>query len=102
MTGPDLREPIVQAPLYPPYSDISHAIRLLNGEPVQRVRDMISAIAAQMGTPQNPADWSDPDTWIGERLSGDLQLLARKIWEGSDKHLNPRYLNGCYLFINRL
>jgi restriction system protein len=102
MNGPDLREPIVQAPLYPPYSDISHAIRLLNGEPVQRVRDMISAIAAQMGTPQNPADWSDPDTWIGERLSGDLQLLARKIWEGSDKHLNPRYLNGCYLFINRL
>jgi restriction system protein len=93
---------VVQAPLYPLYSDVAHAIRLLDGEPVQRVRDMISAITAQMGTPQNPVDWSDPDTWIGERLSGEAQALARKIWDGSNKALNPRYLNGCYLFINRL
>lgn len=93
---------IVQAPLYPLYSDVAHAIRLLDGEPVQRVRDMLNAIAAQMGTPQNPVDWSDPDTWIGERLSGDLHALARKVWEGSGRTLNPRYLNGCYLFINRL
>lgn len=95
-------EPVVQAPLYAPYSEVAYAIRLLNGEPVQRVRDMISAIADQTGTPQNPVDWSDPDTWIGARLSGDLQNLARKIWEGSGKELNPRYLRGCYLFINRM
>lgn len=93
---------VVQAPLYPPYSDVGHAIRLLDGEPVQRVRDMLSAIAAQTGTPQNPADWSDPDTWIGERLSAELERLARKVWVGSGKALNPRYLYGCYLFINRL
>ncbi|WP_288191706.1 restriction endonuclease [uncultured Phyllobacterium sp.] len=93
---------IVQAPLYPLYSDVAHAIRLLNGEPVQRVRDMISAIASQMGTPQNPADWSDPNTWIAQRLSGELQTLAKKIWEDSGEALNPRYLTGCYLFINRL
>lgn len=95
-------EPVVQAPLYAPYSEVAHAIQLLDGEPVQRVRDMISAMAAQMGTPQNPVDWSNPDDWIGERLSGDLQTLAKKIWKGSGKELNPRYLNGCYLFINRL
>lgn len=94
--------PIVQAPLYPLYSDVTHAIRILNGEPVQRVRDLLNAIAAQMGTPQNPVDWSRPDTWIDERLSGDLRLLAEKIWRASGKTLNPRYLNGCYLFINRL
>lgn len=93
---------VVQAPLYPLYSDVAHSIRLLDGEPVQRVRDMLSAIAAQMGTPQNPVDWSDPDTWIGDRLSGELQVLARKIWADSGKALNPRYLNGCYLLINRL
>ncbi|MBX3597755.1 MAG: restriction endonuclease [Rhizobiaceae bacterium] len=93
---------IVQAPLYPLYSDVAHAIRLMDGEPVQRVRDLISNIANQMGTPQNPVDWSDPDTWIGERLSGESETLARKIWDGSGKTLNPRYLNGCYLFINPL
>jgi restriction system protein len=93
---------IVQAPLYPLYSDVAHAIRLMDGEPAQRVRDMLNAIFEQTGTPQNPVDWSDPDTWIGERLSGELQALARKIWEGSGKSLIPRYLNGCYLFINRL
>ncbi|MGJ5050207.1 restriction endonuclease [Bradyrhizobium oligotrophicum] len=102
MTEPSLPEPIVQAPLYPPFSEIAHAIRLLEGEPVQRVRDMLSAIAAQMGSPQNPVDWSTPDSWIAERLTGDLEILARKIWEGSNKELNPRYLNGCYLFINRM
>jgi restriction system protein len=93
---------IVQAPLYPLFSDVAHAIRLLDGEPVQRVRDLINAMTAQMGTPQNPVDWSDPDIWINERLSGELRALAIKIWIGSHKALNPRYLYGCYLFINRL
>lgn len=92
---------IVQAPLYPLNSELEHAVRLLDGEPVKRVREMINALMDQTGTPQNTVDWSDPDTWIGERLSGDLCALARKIWDGSGKTLNPRYLYGCYLFINR-
>ncbi len=94
--------PIVQAPLMPTYADLGHAIRALDGEPVRRVRDMINAIFEQTGTPQNPVDWSDPDTWINERLTGDLQVLAHKVWEGSEKTLNPRYLYDSYLFINRL
>ncbi len=94
--------PIVQAPLFPTYADLGQAIRALDGEPVRRVRDMIKAVWDQTGTPQAPVDWSDPDTWINERLTGDLQALARKIWEGSKKTLNPRYLYDSYLFINRL
>jgi restriction system protein len=93
---------IVQAPLYPLLSDVAHAIRLLDGEPVKRVREMINALWEQTGTPQSPVDWSDPDTWIEERLSGELRGLAQKIWIGSGKKLNPRYLYDCYLFINRL
>jgi restriction system protein len=54
-----------------------------------------------MGTPQNPVDWSDPDKWINERLKGDLQAFANKIWQGSSKTLNPRYLYDSYLFINK-
>jgi restriction system protein len=95
------RESIVQAPLFPTYTDLGNAIRALNGEPVQRVRDLTNAIWEQTGTPQSPVDWSDPDKWIGERLTGDLQVLAHKIWKGSGRSLNPRYLYDSYLFINK-
>ena len=64
-------------------------------------RDLISAVWEQTGTPQSPVDWSDPDKWISERLTGDLQALAHKIWKGSSKTLNPRYLYDSYLFINK-
>jgi restriction system protein len=102
MNDPDKSANIVQAPLFPPYADLGHAIRSLHGEPLRRVRDTMTAIYDQAGTPQSPVDWSDPDKWITDRLTGDLQGLARKVWEDSKKTLNPRYLYGCYLFINRM
>ncbi len=92
----------VQAPLFPTYAELGRAIKALDGEPVQRVRDMIGAVWEQTGTPQTRVDWSDPDKWIGERLTGEQQALARKVWESSKGVLNPRYLYGSYLFINRL
>jgi len=94
--------PIVCAPLFPTYSELRSAMRAFDDEPVKQIRDTITAIFEQTGTPQNPVDWSEPDTWIEERLSGEPRAIARKVWEGSGKTLNPRYLNGCYLFINRL
>ena len=93
---------IVQAPPSPTYADIGNAIRVLDGEPVKRARDLMNAIFEQAGSPQTPVDWSDPHTWIDERLAGELRTLARKVWEGSGKTLNPRYLYGHYTFINRL
>ncbi len=41
-----------------------------------------------------------PDTWIKERLSGENEALAEKIWQNSDKQVNPRHVYGSYLFIN--
>ena len=35
-------------------------------------------------------------------MTGELRALALKVWDVSDKTLNPRYLRGSYLFINRL
>lgn len=93
---------VVQAPYFPTYRAIGHAIHALDGEPVRRVRDMMNTTYEQRGTPQTPVDWSDPDIWINARLSGELRTLAHKVWEGSGKTLNPRYLRGPYLFINRL
>jgi restriction system protein len=97
----EVHSKIVQAPLYPLHSELEHAVRLLDGEPVQRVRGMMTAVIDLTGTPQDPVDWSNPDVWIDDRLSGEFRDLAHKIWTGSNKGLNPRYLYGCYLVINR-
>ena len=94
--------PIVRAPLFPTNTELASAMKAFNGEPVKQVRDTFTAIWEQAGTPQNPVNWSDPDTWIDERLSGALRSTARKIWKESGKTLNPRHAYGCYLFINRM
>jgi restriction system protein len=90
---------IVRAPLFPTNAELASAIKCFAGEPVKLVRDTFTAIWEQTGTPQNPVDWSDPDTWIKDRLSGNLQATAKKIWNQSGKTLNPRHAYGCYLFI---
>ena len=46
------------------------------------------------GTPQEPVSWESPETWIEERLQGDEQALARRIWVRSGHKTNPRYLRG--------
>jgi restriction system protein len=74
----------------------------LQDEPTRRVRELLNVLFEQAGAARDPIDWSDPDRWIDERLSGELRALARKIWEGSGKTLNPRYFYGCHAFINRL
>ncbi|CAN1493775.1 Restriction endonuclease type IV, Mrr [Caulobacteraceae bacterium] len=102
MTEAKKRDYIVRAPLYPTYVELGSAIATLNGKNVRVVRDLINAIFEQTGTPQNPVNWLEPDVWINERLTGDLQVLAHEIWRGSNKMLNPRHLYGSYLFINRL
>src|SRR6266849_8975249 len=93
----------VQAPPSPTYAEIGSTVRVLDGEPVKRVRDLMNTIFDQAGSAAPPSlDWSDPERWIDERLTGDLQTLARKVWEGSGKALNPRHLYAQVVFINRL
>jgi restriction system protein len=94
--------PIVRAPFFPTYRELQDAMRAFEGEPVKLVHETIKAIFEQTGTPQNPVDWSEPDKWIDQRLSGDSRRIAHKIWEGSSKRLNPRHSYGCYLFINKM
>jgi restriction system protein len=97
-----LGPPITPAPRAPTYTEIAHAVRLLDGERAKRVRDMMNAIFELANSPGDPIDWADPDRWISERLEADAGRLARKVWEGSGKTLNPRYLYGHYKIINRL
>jgi restriction system protein len=90
----------VRTPDFPLYSEVRQLLTILQGVPRATVTKMNAALWEQMGTPQNPVDWSEPATWIDERLKGDQAKLAWRIWEESQHTVNPRYIYGSYFFIN--
>lgn len=94
------RKFIVRTPLFPLYSEVAQLLRICNGVRKDAVWAMIKAVFDQAGTPQSNVDWSQPDQWIGERLQGDNQRLASRIWKESKGQVNPRHIYGAYLFIN--
>lgn len=85
-------------PHYPTYQNACQFIRLMDGASYPLYRSLNDSILEQRGNPQQQVDWSQPDEWILNRLSGEEQKLAMKIWEGSKKTLNPRHLRGCWYF----
>ncbi|MBQ0345741.1 restriction endonuclease [Citrobacter freundii] len=90
----------VITPLFPTYAQVKAMMKAVSGYSLKAVRDMITAIHEQTGTPQQPVDWSEPDLWISERLSGEDAEIARRIWDTDNHILNPRHSYGCYLFLN--
>ncbi|EAB7636030.1 restriction endonuclease [Salmonella enterica] len=90
----------VITPLFPTYAQVKAMMKAVSGYSLKSVRSMITAILEQTGTPQNPVDWSEPDLWINERLSGVDAEIALRIWQTDDHILNPRHSYGCYLFLN--
>ncbi|EJX4508960.1 restriction endonuclease [Salmonella enterica] len=90
----------VITPLFPTYEQTRAMMKAVAGYSVKAVRNMISAIQEQTGTPQNPVDWSEPDNWIKERLCGEDANIAWQIWNRGNHILNPRHSYGCYMFIN--
>jgi len=89
----------VRTPLFPLYSEVRALLPIWDGVSKGAVRELIKEIWEHTGTPQDPVDWSDPDKWIGERLSREHQELARRIWHETKKAVNPRHVYGSYLFI---
>lgn len=87
-------------PLFPTYAQAAALINAVSGYTIRAVRNMITAIQQQTGTPQNPVDWSAPDVWIPARLKGEEAALAMRIWQQSGHILNPRHSYGAYMFIN--
>ena len=62
-------------PNLPTYTQARAFIRVMNGVSYQIYRQMYNKIKDQTGTPQDVMDWSDPDTWIPERLGGKSRPL---------------------------
>ena len=91
---------IVPSP--PTYAEIGTAVRILDGEQVQHLRELMNTLFDHAGTADPSHDWSDPDRWIEERLTGELRALACKVWTASGKTINPRFLYDHSTFISRL
>lgn len=90
----------VRTPLFPLYSEVRLLMGIWEGVGRQAINAMTRAIWEKTGTPQKPVDWSDPDTWIKKRFSGEVAELAGRIWLESGRRVNPRHAYGSYLFIN--
>jgi restriction system protein len=91
---------MVKTPLYPKYSAVTSLIKILQGVPVDQFKSMSNAVYNLRGTPQNTADWTSPDIWIAERLSGSDKKMAVKIWHESEMKINPRWTLGEQLLMN--
>jgi len=88
----------VRSPLLPTWSEARFLIRVWDGVPRALIDNLRNVIVEQTGTPQAQVDWSNPDEWIPERLSGAERDLAMRVWSESRKTVNPRHLYGSMLF----
>ena len=88
----------VRNPIFPSYREVRSLLGIWPGWRRSDVTGLHATVINLSGTPQNTVDWTDPDTWISERLSGDeAGKLAKAIWEESNRTVNPRHIYGHWL-----
>lgn len=92
----DETEQRVRIPWFPMYREVRHLLQVWSGRPKKQITGLQTTLSGLRGTPQTPVNWTDPDTWILERLSNDDQDLAWAIWTKSGKTVNPRYTHGSW------
>jgi restriction system protein len=91
----------VRIPLFPVYSEFRHLLRVWPGFPRKQVTGLRATVNELRGTPQNTVDWTDPATWIPERLQGGDRELAQAIWDRSKGTVNPRHTYGHWLLAQK-
>ncbi len=96
--GSNLR---VRVPLFPVYSELRYLLRVWPGRPRKQVTGLRAKILDLCGTPEHSVDWTDPATWIPERLDGNDRELAQQIWDDSNGAVNPRHVYGHWLLAMR-
>ncbi len=90
---------MIKTPIFPEYGVTARLIQIIAGTSVQDFKNTWNTIWGLRGTPQNTVDWTDPDKWISERLSGKDLETAQKIWLDSNKTVNPRLTKGIQLLM---
>ena len=91
----------VRTPLFPTYREVRELLQVWPGRPRKQITALQSTIGGLRGTPQNTVDWTTPDEWIPERLTGEDHDLASAIWLSSGKSVNPRHTYGHWLLCRR-
>ena len=83
------------------YSELRHLLRVWPGHPKGQVTGLRAAVLKLGGTRKYSVDWTDPATWISERLDGSDRELAQAIWTRSKGAVNPRHIYGHWLLAQR-
>ena len=91
----------VRVPHFPLYSELRHLLRLWPGRPRRQVTGLRATILELRGTRRSSVDWTDPASWISERLDGSDRELAQSIWDHSKGEVNPRHIYGHWLLAQR-
>ena len=91
----------VRVPHFPVYSELRHLLPVWCGRPRKQVTGLRAAVLELRGTRKSSVDWTDPATWISERLEGSDRELAQAIWDGSRGAVNPRHIYGHWLLAQR-
>lgn len=91
----------VRVPYFPLYSELRHVLRVWPGRPRKQLASLRATIIKLQGTRKAAVDWTDPDTWIPERLNGRDRELAQDIWDQSNGAVNPRHTYGHWLLAQR-
>jgi restriction system protein len=82
------------------YSNVTSILKIWDNVRKDAIKNCINSIFTQVGTVENPVDWSNPDNWINERLSSEDKKIAFTVWDESEHSINPRYMHRLYHFIN--
>ena len=91
----------VRIPYYPLYSEVRHLLCVWPGRLRKQVTGLQTNLGELRGNPQKTADWTDPATWIPERLAGGDLELAQAVWDQSKGAVNPRFTHGHWLLAHR-
>ena len=91
----------VRVPHFPIYSELRHLLPVWCGRPRKQVTGLRASVLALRGTRESSVDWTDPATWISERLNGSDRELAQSIWDRSEGAVNPRHIYGHWLLAQR-
>ena len=91
----------VRVPHFPVYSELRHLLRVWSGRPKRQVTGLRAAVLELAGTRKYSLDWTDPATWISERLDGSDREMAQAIWTCSNGEVNPRHIYGHWLLAQR-
>lgn len=92
---------ICPSTMLPTYREAALLLGLLDGVPRNIVTKTIASLYLYSGSPAEQMTWRSPSRWIETLLEGEQRDFAYHIWIKSNETLNPRYIKGAHLFLNK-